>query len=263
MSAPSHRSQSSVLAWRRRSSQPPNFSCEPTTIVLSIFKPPPSSLSSSAFTLIELITVILIIAILAAALMSATTGMFDRARKVQAKNDITQLVTAINAYYTEYGKYPVADTLQGQADTLFGKPGGAHGNDEVMNVLRSINAAPNASYVLNPRQIMFMNIPNAKSATSPKEGIAAQAVTSPNGAAVAVGAFVDPWGNPYMLAIDCNYDGYTQDSSPYTDLNYSTVGGQSNLVQVGCFALSWGKDSQQGTKGNNKYTSSDDVLSWQ
>src|SRR5438067_12058417 len=49
--------------------------------------------SQSAFTLVEMIVVILIIATLAAGLLTATSGMFDRARRVQAKNDLTQLVT--------------------------------------------------------------------------------------------------------------------------------------------------------------------------
>ena len=60
------------------------------------------------FTLIELIVVILIIAALAALLVPAASRTLDRARSAQAKNDITQIVTAVNAYYTEYGTYPVA-----------------------------------------------------------------------------------------------------------------------------------------------------------
>ena len=74
--------------------------------------------SVAAFTLIEMTVVILIIATLAAALLTATSGMFDRARKVQAKNDLTQLVTAINAFYTEYGKYPVTVTIQPRTPSL-------------------------------------------------------------------------------------------------------------------------------------------------
>jgi prepilin-type N-terminal cleavage/methylation domain-containing protein len=76
----------------RRSSTKAGFS-------LSVF-------STSAFTLIEMIVVMLIIATLAALVTTAGSNMFDRARKVQAKNDVTQLVTAISAFYTEYGKVP-------------------------------------------------------------------------------------------------------------------------------------------------------------
>src|SRR5438094_91655 len=41
----------------------------------------------AAFTLIEMIVVMLIIATLAAALLTASSGVFDRARKTQMKND--------------------------------------------------------------------------------------------------------------------------------------------------------------------------------
>ncbi len=59
-----------------------------------------------AFTLIELLVVITIIAILMALLFPAFKGVQDQAKRTQAKNDVTQIVTAVNAFYTEYGKYP-------------------------------------------------------------------------------------------------------------------------------------------------------------
>src|SRR5438874_2644459 len=59
-----------------------------------------------AFTLIELLVVITIIAILMGFLFPAFQGVQNQAKKTQAKNDLTQIVTAVNAYYTEYGKYP-------------------------------------------------------------------------------------------------------------------------------------------------------------
>src|SRR6266567_5247094 len=82
-----------------------------------------------AFTLIELFTVMAVIAILVGLLFPAFTSVMERARKTQAKNDLTQIVTAVNAYYTEYGKYPLA-----VADTIYG-PGGST-NDLLFNELR-------------------------------------------------------------------------------------------------------------------------------
>src|SRR5690349_20752908 len=46
--------------------------------------------ASSAFTLIELTVVILVIATLAALSITAASGVVDRAKKVQAKNDVSQ-----------------------------------------------------------------------------------------------------------------------------------------------------------------------------
>jgi prepilin-type N-terminal cleavage/methylation domain-containing protein len=57
-----------------------------------------------AFTLIELLVVITVIAILIALLFPAFNGVQDQAKRTQAKNDLTQIVTAVNAFYTEYGK---------------------------------------------------------------------------------------------------------------------------------------------------------------
>src|SRR5207237_7147848 len=71
------------------------------------------------FTLIEMIVVILVIATLAALLVPAASRTLDRAKSAQAKNDLTQIVTAVNAFYTEYGKYPIAtsDTALSSTDT--------------------------------------------------------------------------------------------------------------------------------------------------
>src|SRR5207248_7197896 len=107
-------------------------------------------------TLIEMIVVMLIITTLAAALLTASSGVFDHAKKAQAKNDLTQIVTAVNAYYTEYGKYPMADARQG-TDTLYGKSNTAPGNEDVFNVLRAFAAGVNLGDVLNPRKIIFFS----------------------------------------------------------------------------------------------------------
>ncbi len=61
----------------------------------------------AAFTLIELLVVIAIIAILIGLSVPAYQGVQNTARKTQAKNDLVQIVTAVNAFYTEYGKYPM------------------------------------------------------------------------------------------------------------------------------------------------------------
>src|SRR5260370_25228722 len=62
----------------------------------------------SAFTLIELLVVMTLIAILVGIGVRAFTSVMNQARKTQAKNEEQQIVAAVNAYYTEYGKYPIA-----------------------------------------------------------------------------------------------------------------------------------------------------------
>src|SRR2546425_4127833 len=103
------------------------------------------------FTLIELLVVITVIAILMALLFPAFKAVQDQAKRTQAKNDLTQIVNAVNAFYTEYGKYPLAT-----ADTIYGST--TITNETLFNVLRAIDTTN------NPRQIVFINPPDVKTA---------------------------------------------------------------------------------------------------
>ena len=198
-----------------------------------------------AFTVLELLVVIAIISILAGLLFPAFIGAQNSAKKTQAKNDLTQIVTAVNAFYTEYGKYPLVT-----ADTTYG-PGGT-ANNLLFNELRSTAAATQ-----NPRKIVFISPPDVKNASNPRSGIALQATTI-NGISVAIGDLVDPWGTPYNVRIDGGYD--NQVANPYA-LN---AGATPNLT-IGVIAWSLGKDQLggAGSADKNAGTAADDVISWQ
>ncbi len=177
------------------------------------------------FTLIELLVVIAIIAILMGLLFPAYRAVQNQARQTQAKNDLTQIVAAVNAFYTEYGKYPASATDE---NTIAN-------NASLFNVLRAKDPAN------NPRQIVFINPPNVKDASNPHSGIGSD------------GQYYDPWGKPYRLRIDATYD--NQILNPY---NANTGAGPTPLSQ-GVIAWSLGSDGVQGTDFN----ASDDVISWQ
>jgi prepilin-type N-terminal cleavage/methylation domain-containing protein len=185
-----------------------------------------------AFTLIELLVVIAIIAILLGLLFPAFQGVLDRAKKVQAKNDVTLIVTAVNAYYTEYGKYPIVND-----DTPLANTSG------LFYTLRSVANGTNANNARNARQIAFLNIPDAKDPTRPKNGVGGD------------GQYYDPWGQVYEIAIDGNYD--NQIANPYGNNN----GAGTDPLRQTVIAWSLGKDASLGKGG--KYTDSDDVISWQ
>ena len=217
----------------------------------------------AAFTLIELLVVIAIIAILIGLLFPAFKAVQNQARQTQAKNDLTQIVNAVNAFYTDYGKYPTNQTT----DYVFG-PGGGSANNVLFNELQGCPTAGvppptcSANSTLNTRQIVFISPPAVKTPTNPRSGIATQAA-SINCFPVAIGEFVDPWGTPYSVEIDGDYNNQIT-TNPYGP----TGGAGPQPLTIGVVAWSRGLDGVLGTKttgctGNNIYTNSDDVISWQ
>ncbi len=196
--------------------------------------PTPNVQCRGAFTLIELLVVIAIIAILLGLVFPVFQGVLERAKKVQAKNDLTQIVTAVNAFYTEYGRYPTNSA----ADITFGS-GGTSTNDNLFNELRA------KSIVLNTRQIVFISPPEDPGQPSPKGKIGSD------------GQFYDPWASAYAIQIDADYD--NQVANPYNP----NAGAGAAQIRQGVIAWSLGKDKQVGNKGDKNFTGSDDVISWQ
>ena len=152
-----------------------------------------------------------------------------------------QIVTAVNAYYTEYGKYPLtppipADSTHGATTT----------NDQLFNELRSVTA------LQNPRGIVFLSPPAAKDANNPRAGISFSLSSA--------GQYFDPWGKPYMIRVDTDYD--NQVSNPY-----SQNAGSGPFLRSGVIAWSFGKDTLSQTTSTpsdkNTGTNKDDVISWQ
>lgn len=129
--------------------------------------------SSRGFTLIELLVVIAIIGILMALLFPAVGGALDAAKKAQAKNDVTQIATAIIAFQTEYGRLPVTTESATPVDA------------NLVNILTGVNTTE------NPRKIVF---------------IETQAWKKGKGGTNTSGAWLDGWGNPYKFIADANYD---------------------------------------------------------
>jgi prepilin-type N-terminal cleavage/methylation domain-containing protein len=194
---------------------------------------------SSAFTLVELLVVIAIIAILIGLLFPAFRAVQNQAKQTQAKNDLTQIVNAVNAYYTDYGRYPLVT-----ADLIYGPA--ANPNNALFNELRGTAAATQ-----NPRQIVFISPPDVKNDTAGNRR---------SGVSPTTGQYYDPWGQPYNVEIDGNYDNAVP--NPYT----VNAGATPNL-SIGVIAWSLGTDGQgataaaSGDKSAGVYA--DDVISWQ
>ena len=191
-----------------------------------------SPCKARAFTLIELLVVISIIIILMGLLFPAFRGAQDQAKKVQAKNDLVQIVTAVNAFYTEYGQYPGPSG----SDTTFGSSGTT--NKALFDESRGTGGT------VNTRQIVFITLPDVKDPANPRSGI---------GTTTRTGEYFDPWGMPYNIIVDGNYD--NQITNPYG----GSANAGSGTLRQGVIAWSLGKNKTQDTD----VKAGDDVLSWQ
>ena len=178
---------------------------------------------ASAFTIVEMLVVIAIISILAALLLPALSGAKKTAQKKQAAMEISQIVGAIQQYDSVYGRFPVSSLAQNAAAAL-APPGdftygGAFSNsvpalmevytagyktnnNEVMAILLDITntavTVVNKNHQKNPQQTIFLI---AKMTDDPKmPGIGPDLV------------YRDPWGNPYVITMDLNYNEQCKDA---------------------------------------------------
>lgn len=207
----------------------------------------------AGFTLVELLTVMAIIAVLMGILLPAINSAIESAKKTQAKSDEMAIVTAVKGYYTEYGKYPVATPPATGDFTYDGLNGNT--NNKLMIILR---AKETTGTIMNPRKIVFLEAPDAKNlgvAGKERAGMA----TATGGGTAASPTFLDPWGNPYNILIDMDYDNSV--TNPYGAPATGNAGSASLSTGVAIWTV--GRDAALGTKGNNNFKGSDDVISWQ
>jgi len=192
----------------------------------------------AGFTLIELLVVIAIIGILAAMLLPVLSAVKKNALKVQAKKEATDIVTAIQKYDSDYGRLPVSKAVQASAgvgDFTYGGTGhgpdnatwtiGGATNSEIIAVLMNFTNYPNTSIptvntngMKNPQGTIYLNNTKMTGDTS-SPGIGTDLV------------YRDPWGNPYVISLDLNYDDNTADMI-YSN-NVVSSGGIGGLIDQG------------------------------
>jgi prepilin-type N-terminal cleavage/methylation domain-containing protein len=201
--------------------------------------------SRRGFTIIELLTVIAVMAILMSLLMTVIGKAKTSAKQSSARNDLLNIVTAVRAYYADYGVYPIAPSVSGTGtEVTF-----ASSNSDLVYTLCAIPQGANAANALNTRQSTYLDVPNVKNPLSPRSGICN-------------GNWYDPWGPQpgkpesgiYHVRIDGSYSGSVTD--PYPARYEGDDNGPPPTIQTGVIAWSL------AATGVQTYDLQDQVLSW-
>jgi hypothetical protein len=213
-------------------------------------------------------------------LLPAIAGVQRSAKRKQASVALNNLVGAINAYNTKYSRLPSSTQTRNaisaaQPDYIYGTtqngaqlpnaknqtdytqiayPGNWQiSNAELMAILlnepRNLNNVMiNNGFELNPQKEVFLSV---RSEQGPRQ----DRVSDTDG------AFRDPWGYPYIVILDLDYDGRI--ANPF-----AAVTGEKPFINASAIAYSLGADgkvdfTRAATGGAAKGTANaDNIYSW-
>jgi type II secretory pathway pseudopilin PulG len=235
--------------------------------------------------MVELLTVIAVIGILAALILTAVSKAIVQGKVTKAKTEMAGLVQAVHAYRAAYNSYPVSSGVISAATAarddftyggtalagILGPGNWSTNNSEVIAILMDLendgygNPTVNKGHLKNPQQHKFLDATMVSDPTLP--GVGPDLV------------YRDPWGNPYIISMDLNYDDKCKDAfyclkSVSQQLNQTGFNGLVNSVDAGgngddflfsgdVMVWSLGPDKQADkNQPANAPPNQDNVLSW-
>ncbi len=233
--------------------------------------------SCRAFTLIELLVVIAIIGILAGMILPALSAAKKKAQVKQAQIDMKNLQAAIASYENSYSRFPVTNA-PASGDWTFGYPGKVNPlppeaaitmtNSDIIKILMDIPDGVNAGHQRNPQQHAFLDPKQVSDTNSP-------------GVSTIDWQFRDPWGNPYIITLDLDYDNKCDDAlyalqvvsqqggkadGYYGLYNGVDLNGNGDHFELNGTIMIWSRGpdgmANEGFKANTG-VNKDNVLGWQ
>ncbi len=238
--------------------------------------------SRQAMSLIELLVVISIIGVLAGLILPAVGNVKKKAKVVQAQKDMADLKGAISVYQNDYSRLPASSAAAGVGtDFTFGTSGTGYGTN--------VNNNNNVGYQAGNAELMVIltagtfpsYTPHASiqgNAKNPRRNPYFNAKSSGNAGANAGpglgtdGVMRDPWGSPYIVALDLNYDGWVSNSVYRLNgvsaagvglAQQGTAGTDNWALKDSVMVFSFGPDGMfSTTTAANVEPNKDNVLSW-
>ncbi len=212
-------------------------------------------------TLVELLVVISIIGVLAGLILPAVGNVKKKAKVMQAQKDMSDLKGAINVYQHDYNRLPSSQTAAqlGNKDFTYGTTATGYGTNIWNNGAPNSAYSPGYGYQASNAELMLIltgsqsfpnyttNNCNSADARNPRKTGYFNAKPAPNGSGATAGpglgtdgVFRDPWSNPYIVALDLNYDNTVSNSFYNATAVYTANVG---LVQNGAGSTYGLKDS--------------------